>query len=87
MSDRWELADEADLPKRFTDPRLDEFLYVSSCGWEGIRIGDAFMHKPSRYPQCFPHGEDGDAICTTVLLRRQASDPTNAGGDRGSTIS
>lgn len=74
MSEIWVLANEDELPERFTDPRLDDFLYVCSGGWEGtVSIGSAFIHKPSRYPQCFPDGEDGNACCTTVLLRRATS--------------
>lgn len=69
--DHYELAAWDDLPDRFTDPRCDEFITACSGGFVGdVSIGAAFTHKPSRYPQCFPGGEDSDACCTTVLLRR-----------------
>jgi len=69
--ERWVQADEEELPDSFRDPKLVDFLYVCSGGWEGtVSIGSAFQHKPARYPHCFPHGADGDACCTTVLLRR-----------------
>lgn len=71
MPDRYELADWDELPERFTDPRCDEFITACSGGFVGdISIGAAMIHKPSRFPQCFPFGADGDAGCTTVLLHR-----------------
>lgn len=70
----WVLADEDELPERFTDPRLGDFRYVCSNGFEGtVTIGSAMQHKPARWPQCFPDGADGDACCTTVLVRIQTS--------------
>lgn len=72
----WILADEEELPERFTDPRLDEFRYVCSNGCETtVTIGGALIHKPSRWPQCFPDGADGGASCTTVLVRRTTPAP------------
>jgi len=70
----WIMADEAELPARFTDPGLDEFRYVCSNGFEGdVSVGSAMQHKPHRWPQCFPDGVEGDACCTTVLVRRAGS--------------
>jgi hypothetical protein len=60
-----------DVPERFTDPRCDEFTTVCSNGFHGdLSVGSAFLHKPKRWPQCFPNGEGGDACCTTVVLRK-----------------
>lgn len=73
----WVLASADDLPERFTDPRLDDFRTVCSNGFEGdISIESAFMHKPRKWPQCFPDGPDGDACCTTVIVRRVISPST-----------
>lgn len=70
----YELAAWDDLPNRFGDPRCDDFMVACSGSWTGgISIGAAFMHKPRHQPQCFPAGADGDACCTTVLLRRVSS--------------
>lgn len=67
----YELASWDDVPTRFGDPRCDDFLLVRSCGFEGgLSLGSAFIHKPARYPQCFPSGADADSCCTGALLRR-----------------
>ena len=69
---RWRLANETELPKRFTDPAIDDFQYVCSNGWEGsVSIGSAFIHKPHRWPQCFPGGPESKAVCTCVLLKKE----------------
>jgi hypothetical protein len=66
----WILASEDDLPTRFTDPRCGDFRCVCSNGFEGgLNLGSAFLHKRSRWPQCFP-SPDGDAVCTNVVVRR-----------------
>lgn len=66
----WTLSSWDDLPERFNDPRCDEFRTFCSNGFVGdISLGSAFTHKPSFWPQCFPDGPDGDASCTTVLMR------------------
>lgn len=78
MSELWVLADDDELPERFTDPRCDDFRCVCSNGFEGdMTIGSAFLHKRARWPQCFPE-IDGDAICTNVLVRRAV-----VGGSKG----
>ncbi len=72
----WELAEWDDLPGRFTDPRCDDFHTVCSNGFEGdISIGSAMRHKPHRWPQCFPDGADGEACCTTVVIKRVHTRP------------
>jgi len=69
--ERYEQATWDELPDRFTDPRCDDFHWVCSNGCVGgISIGSAFVHKPARWPQCFPDGEEGQACCTRVLLRK-----------------
>lgn len=70
-AEQWIEASWDDVPSRFTDPRCADFRTVCSNGFVGdLSIGSAFMHKPARWPQCFPQGEDGDACCTTRLERR-----------------
>lgn len=68
----WRLASDDEMPTRFADPALAEFRCVCSNGFDGdLSIGSAFMHKPARFPQCFPDGEAGDAACTTVIVRQE----------------
>lgn len=70
----WRLASDEEIPERFTDPVCAEFACVCSNGFEGdLTIGSAFLHKRTRWPQCFPV-PDGDAICTNVVLRRISLD-------------
>ena len=70
MAERWELSSYDDLPERFSDPKCKEFRTICSNGFDGdISIGSAFLHKPSRWPQCFPDGPNGDACCTSVVVR------------------
>jgi hypothetical protein len=65
------LASVDELPERFDDPRCGDFRTVCSNGFEGgISIASAFIHKPSRWPQCFPNGAEGDASCTNAIIRR-----------------
>jgi protein gp37 len=66
----WSPCDDDALPSTFTDARMSDFLCLSSCGHAGNSIGDAFIHKPDRYPACFPSGPDGDAICNSTWMRR-----------------
>lgn len=74
MNERWELSDYDELPDRFSDPRCKEYRTICSNGFEGdISLGSAFIHKPRRWPQCFQDGADGEACCTSVLVRRVLS--------------
>jgi hypothetical protein len=67
----WRLASDDELPSRFTDQQCAEFRCVCSNGFEGdLSLGSAFLHKPARYPQCFPAGDGEVARCTTVILRQ-----------------
>lgn len=67
----WVLANDDELPRRFTDPRCGEFRCICSNGFEGgLNLGSAFLHSPTRWPQCFPQR---DAICTNVIVRRLVS--------------
>lgn len=67
----WVLASNDELPERFSDPRCEDFRCICSNGFEGsISIGSAFLHKPHRWPQCFPDGAAGDASCTSAIVRR-----------------
>ncbi|WP_420411647.1 DUF5131 family protein [Roseibium sp.] len=67
----WAPATIEDLPARFTDPECERFRCISSCGFVGdLSIGSAFLHKPDRFPDCFPNGADGDAICKSAFVRR-----------------
>lgn len=35
-----------------------------------LSLESVFLHKPSRYPKCFPNGADGDADCEPVTVMR-----------------
>ncbi|MBO6759320.1 MAG: phage Gp37/Gp68 family protein [Roseibium sp.] len=66
----WKPVADSEVPETFRSPECAQFRVVSSCGYVGdLSIGSAFMHKPARYPGCFPNGPDGDAICETVFMR------------------
>lgn len=70
----WHLAAKRELPETFRDPRCEQFRCICSNGFEGdLSIGSAFVHKPRSYPQCFPGGEDSDAVCTSVFVRRRST--------------
>lgn len=72
-AETWIKASADDLPERFTDPRCAEFRYICSNGFESdITLSAAFLHKPHRWPQCFPNGADGDCSCTLAIVRRVA---------------
>ena len=66
----WLPCDPEELPERFgTD--CERFSVVCSNGFVGeLAVSSALLHKPSRWPQCFPDGADGDACCTTVCMKR-----------------
>ncbi len=67
----WAPCETDDIPERFGDPALDDFRCVSNCGFVGtMSISSAFAHKPRSYPDCFPNGEDGDAICNPTNMHR-----------------
>jgi len=67
----WEPCDPDDLPESFRDPACDDFRCVCSNGFVGdLSIGSALLHKPSSWPQCFPNGEDSDAICVSSFQKR-----------------
>lgn len=66
----WAPATDGEIPERF-GPACDPFLTICSNGFVGeLSIGSAFIHKPARYPACFPNGADGDAICNSAVVRR-----------------
>lgn len=67
----WVEVDGNELPDRFTDPECDQFRCISSCGFVGdLSIGSAFLHKPDRFPDCFPGGADSEAICNSIFVKR-----------------
>ena len=71
-SSEWETCGEDDLPTRFIDPAINDFRIVCSNGFVGtLSIGSAFQHNPRNWPQCFPNGDDGDAICACSYQRRK----------------
>lgn len=66
----WRPAVDDELPERF-GPECDAFRTMCSNGFVGsLSLESAFMHKPRAWPQCFPHGEDGDASCIGATMRR-----------------
>ena len=66
----WRPAYDSEVPERFGEPCRD-FRCMCSNGFVGeLAIESAFLHKPVRWPQCFPAGADADASCNSVNLRR-----------------
>jgi protein gp37 len=66
----WAPASDDEIPERF-GAACDAFRCMCSNGFFGeMALGSAFLHKPRAYPQCFPNGADGDASCTSAILRR-----------------
>lgn len=75
MAETWVQSTEDELPERFGDLELENFRTICSNGFEGpVTIASVFIHKPSRWPQCFPFGEDGDCSCTIEIVRRVSTD-------------
>jgi len=65
----WRPATDEELPRRFGDA-CAPFRCMCSNGFVGeLAIGSAFLHKPKRWPQCFPNGANGDASCNAENIR------------------
>lgn len=63
-------CNDDELPERFGD-ECKNFKTMCSNGFTGeLSLESAFLHKPSRFPQCFPDGPDGDADCNFQYMRR-----------------
>lgn len=66
----WEPVSNDDVPDKFGD-ECKPFRTMCSNGFVGdLSICSGFMHKPHRWPQCFPDGADGEAICTGQIVKR-----------------
>lgn len=73
MREVWVQASDDELPDSFRDPRCADFRCICSNGFEGsLSLASAFRHKPSSWPQCFPDGPNGEASCTSEIVRRAA---------------
>ena len=64
------LADDSEIPEQF-GTGCAQFRVMCSNGFVGeMNLASAFLHKPSRWPQCFPGGEEADASCEGAYMRR-----------------
>ena len=62
-------APEEELPEEWA--LCDDFALVCSNGFVGpFSLDSAFLHKPDRYPGCFPNGPAGDCSCSVLTMRR-----------------
>ena len=58
-----------ELPQNF-GPECDDFICMCSNGFVGdLSIGSAFLHNPKHYPNCFPNGQESDAVCNSVNMK------------------
>ena len=81
--EEWVDVSEDELPARFGDA-CKMFRVVCSNGFTGpLSLESAFLHKPTRYPQCFPSGEDGSACCTTRIQRLKTPNASFSRGPSG----
>ena len=63
-------APEEELPEEW-GAVCDDFAVVCSNGFVGpFSLESAFLHKPDRYPGCFPNGPAGDCSCSVLTMRR-----------------
>lgn len=66
----WAPAQDNEIPEKF-GPECEGFRCMCSNGYVGkLSIGSAFIHKPHRWPQCFPNGAEGESSCRSVFLQR-----------------
>lgn len=70
--ENWTQASDDEIPDRWLDLRQADYRCICSNGFEGtFNLGSVFLHRPSRWPQCFP-GNSADSICTIEVLHRDS---------------
>ena len=66
----WAPVTDDELPENF-GRECDNFRCICSNGFVGeLSIVSALIHRPHRYPKCFPDGEASDAACESIYVRR-----------------
>lgn len=66
----WAPATDDEIPTQFGDA-CKPFRTLCSNGFVGeLSLESGLLHKPARWPQCFPDGEEGESSCNPVFIRR-----------------
>lgn len=69
----WAAINVDEVPESFSNPSIDLYRCMSSCGYVGdMTLGSALHHSPARFPDCYPDGEDkeSEAICNPTYIKR-----------------